>query len=992
MTDKQLPFYAQTSILDKYIHNNNPKANLIALEIIIEMLQTRQDLRNYFFQKGPNAAWAEILWENGFFDAPPTPVQTEDGYMLPWWDVQQFLISIAGQVPNIAVKHAEMIVGDPIYIARAISTLQFVPPEKLSNSISRIIKWLKNPQIAQRIALETFNLLKYLAKQDYTGDAIRLFDLLVEPLPPSDVRDVGNYVLGAEVQSKFKNTSYKEELFEYIKLFNRPVLIEIMEVLKKHLITSLTIEAKAKGYFEEKYSSWWRSAIEETEQDKFKSYKDNLLEALRDSLERFAEEDKLFIESQIQSLLKAEYEILRRLGIHLLGQFPNSYPSLIGHTLGNAENLNDIGIHHEMFLLLQKGFPVLKAVEQKSLVQVILQGPPADYVAQLAKRAEHDYGEDPKQYIDAFSERWIRDRLWMIRDYLTPKNTQILSNLQAKHGEPEHPDFTHWTSKGFTVREIGPLPIDDLSLLSPDELVEFITQWKPEEPKRFGPEEISYTGLATDVANLIFSNYGKYKEHLFSIAIIQPQYAERIFRLLTDNEQAHTIPWDAIFSLIEQLLEKETVRKSIQVNDRENWVNVRRSIVWLLQLGLKNKKRAISFDHLERVKNILFILLYDPDPTLESDRPHAGWIGHNDPVTIAINHVRPNALITLIEYAHYRNSLILKAIENGNTIDIVPGVLELDVEQTLLRKLDRQEDSSWAVHSVYGRFLPILHSFNAEWVNKHLDKIFPENSAEEDILLFVSAWDSYVLFNDFYRPAFDIMRPKYERAIQNLANGLITETNLNPSQHLAVHIGQEYLYSNYDLHSSFGQDSLLVMFYEQALPEAHSGLSWWLWRECVQFDPDKLIKYWPRIRALWEWRIQKATVANHPNIFDKEMQFFAHLPEIAPPTENIDSMWSLLVGLLPHLARSANDDMGWIAFEDYLLEEVNNKPKQVAKLYRLMYEKRLKLRWFHNRPEIKSIIETAASYKEAKQEVLDLIDAMARLGIHDYRYIYEQLA
>lgn len=40
-------------------------------------------------------------------------------------------------------------------------------------------------------------------------------------------------------------------------------------------------------------------------------------------------------------------------------------------------------------------------------------------------------------------------------------------------------------------------------------------------------------------------------------------------------------------------------------------------------------------------------------PTLppESDRPAEGWFGHKDPATVAINHVRSDALIALINYS-----------------------------------------------------------------------------------------------------------------------------------------------------------------------------------------------------------------------------------------------------------------------------------------------------------------------------------------------------
>ena len=73
MSKKEVPFYSQTAILDRYIHSANPGEDPDTLEILLEMLRTRQDLRDYFFRNGPHSAWASILWDQGFFSDPSTP-------------------------------------------------------------------------------------------------------------------------------------------------------------------------------------------------------------------------------------------------------------------------------------------------------------------------------------------------------------------------------------------------------------------------------------------------------------------------------------------------------------------------------------------------------------------------------------------------------------------------------------------------------------------------------------------------------------------------------------------------------------------------------------------------------------------------------------------------------------------------------------------------------------------------------------------------------
>src|SRR3972149_2065537 len=109
MFDKEVPFLAQTAILDRYVHLPNPLADPIAVEVIIDVLKSKPELRAYFFRSGPNSAWASILWENGFFSSPPSPEKTEQGYILPPWDVQFYLASVAIEVPDIVLKHVETI-------------------------------------------------------------------------------------------------------------------------------------------------------------------------------------------------------------------------------------------------------------------------------------------------------------------------------------------------------------------------------------------------------------------------------------------------------------------------------------------------------------------------------------------------------------------------------------------------------------------------------------------------------------------------------------------------------------------------------------------------------------------------------------------------------------------------------------------------------------------------------------------------------------------
>ena len=115
------------------------------------------------------------------------------------------------------------------------------------------------------------------------------------------------------------------------------------------------------------------------------------------------------------------------------------------------------------------------------------------------------------------------------------------------------------------------------------------------------------------------------------------------------------------------------------------------------------------------VQEILFLLVDNPDPNQEQDRPEEGWFGHLDPLTVSMNHVRPMALEALIH-------LTMKKAQLYKDRDLPKW--EQSIEDIFTRKLDRKSDPSWSVHSIYGRYLPSFYWLDPEWVKRNVNNIF----------------------------------------------------------------------------------------------------------------------------------------------------------------------------------------------------------------------------------------------------------------------------
>jgi len=991
MSKKEVPFYTQAAILDPYIHSSSPEENPEALEVLLDMLRSRQELRDYYFRSGPHPSWAKILWKHGFFSEPPPPLKTDHGYTIPFWDVQAYLISIANKVPDIVIKHVKNIHGHPLYISRAIEALRFIDANKAQKVVPKILEWLENPEIAISIASDTYELMKNFAIEGISTCALDLFRGMTSPLPPSDVIKSGDFLFKTEAKSRFEGALNAEKILtEGPELLAKTSIDRTVTILEENLVAALKLEAMAKKMPEFEFVSYWRIAIDKTGQDSDHDYKDKLLEALRDAVVAWVDKAPKIAEPLVERYLEEKHEILRRLGLHILSIFPKEYKKYLALELGNIKNLYDIDVHHEFFMLLHRGVEYLDLSDQQEIVESICDGPDKEKAVTLAKFAQENYGANPDEYLEHHTKSWIRDRLWMLKNSLSEQPAKLLDEIVEELGVPEHPEFTRWHSGAYWVKDVSPIDKHTLSNKSAKELFDFLKEWRLPSDSQFGPERISYEGLSNEVANLLIEDHQKYAETFYSIALLRSEFAVALLEQLAKDEKASKVPWDLCIELCEKLLREESILQSMSRVEGETWVWARNRIVDLLEEGIKKPERAIPIDCLPRVRDLLLLLSDDPDPDLESDRPKEGWSGHEDPATVAINHVRPEALSNLILYALHRIKLIGKT-EEDSFEGPGPQRIEEIVREKLTQKLDKKDDPSWAVHSIYGRHLWMLYWLDKDWVEANIDKIFPEKETDENISYYVAAWDSFVVFNPFNTAMIEMLYPKYARAIDYLSKGYKTETHLRPAESLSGHLIWEYLISDKDIPTSSGEITLLEKFFESVKPEHRGTACRVFWRILEDSQPD-IEKYWPKARNFWEWRVQKASMGNNSTDFDAEMQWFAHLPLTTPPSETITSLWPLLEGLLPHITRGRHGT-SWRSLEKYLAKEVEKYPERSIQYYYLMHTQPELPPYTHHGEEAQKIIETAAANKTSREKALDLINVVAsRLRIYKYRDIYERYA
>lgn len=984
-----LPFYTKLALLAQYLQTDISQEDPNIIRQILQIVESDPGLRKNFFKAVPHYSWASALWNHGFFDAQPLPVADAEGrQFLTHWDVQRYLIAVAHDAWDIVIRHVQSIDSNGWYIQWAIEALCHIPPEYAVPLLPRILNWLEDPFIAQSIDHPTFELMLGFAKAKLEDPAFALFGAMIMPiLPPRSASPTARLLRSTIKPRLLGYYSLLNEELPLLRALNLTKMIQILEG-RLRLVSALLSEHHRSTH----YRSDWRSAIEVTDQDHDDQFEEKLLVALRDSLAAFVEDDPFTAKLWISRYLVDDHTIFRRLGLHLLARHPDKFPDLVAEQLLNRQNLDDIDIHHELFMLLHSGFAVLEVDDRRQLIVLIQTGFPVEREQRYREWFERNNPTaDIDQEVESMHHCWVRDRLWMIRVHLTVQDTHRLDELIAKVGKPSHPEFLTWTeSIDFgKVQDISPLSEAHIAAMNADELVHQVIGWSPSLSGNFFRQR-SYEGLADAVARVISSNLNRYAEHGHKVAILHSIFAEAILGHLANQNNAPSIPWPTCIELIELLL-PEPVRTQIIVEAGEiNWAEVRRAIIRLLERGLEETTELPSVLY-PQVEAILFKLLDDNDPDFENDNPSSDHDGiQNDPLIIALNHVRPLALDLLIRY-QIRQILQVsnEKTQPGDHETLPKRRLNPVIAATLNTRLDPSVEQSLGVRAIFGQRLQTLYWLDSAWTETHLDQILPEDDGLQSTRFFLAAWNTFVVRYHYCSDAqlLEWLRPKYVRAISFLTNELVTKS-LDPAQGLAKHLIVEYLKGTYAIDEPISQQNLLRMFFAEANADMCAHAAWVAWRFCA----DNPRRFWPRVKLLWAWRLQEIAMAGNSVDGKSEIGYFAQLPAVIHSLESMLSMQDLLTATSSYLFDSSPSYGSWEKFEEFLVHKVDQEPLAVIEFYQMMRDHQSDPYRFRPNETRRQILTVGAENQTSRSATLDLIDSIAALGEHGYKDIYLRFA
>ena len=950
-------------------------------------LIARAEHHRYFFDKLHDARWVEPLAAKGFFRHPPPPIPVQRGryYRVPRWPESLFLARIAGSA-------SEDEQGRIVEIALALPETQnvsahqdladialAVPPPLAVRFVPKAKKWVDKLTFSL-VPLKLGELTVHLARGAYPGEALSLARHLLSPLRPHQEKKPDQSPEGhapiPEPRARFEPLFYGEILKNHIPALVRAIGFPTFQMLCGLLESAIRhSRLDAESNKREDYSSGWRPAIEDHEQNfQSRDLPAMLVEALRDTAEQLAEADPSSVPRIVQELEQRNYPVFDRIALHLLRVRADSPPGLVSDCLTRRELFDSSNHRHEYTLLLQERFAGLDLADRERILGWIEAGPDLEL---FAASYETWFGRRPSaEEMENCADQYRMERLWPIRNDLPEAWRVRFATLTARYGDPEHPEFTHFTQiTGATIEDRSPKTIDELRQMPVEDIASFARNWQPPGGFR-GP---THEGLRFVLMKLVAEEPAR-----FALA---PHFLEELppAHLLTalDGFQeaikaGRSFPWPAVLDVCRQLLSRRKGDPA-GTTDREQSSDdlspLTDRIAGLLESALERHPVPIPFDQRHSVIEILQRLAAAPDPSPAS-APHGLTV---DPLRTA-PFDRP-ARVKTLDAAVSVGIWAARHLTEGQQAITLPGGLEVipELKDILEAHLDGNRDRALSVSAFFGRNLPKLATLDASWVEQNLARIFPADGRSID--LYQAAWRGYILlWNHPYPQVFRLLRAHYEAAVDRIQPAVPEEhEHHDPDRQLARHLMILYWHGEIDWDRENG---ILRRFFTRASDVLRA--------EAIQFlgmslahersVPAEVLE---RMRRIWDIR-REATI-------DKA----GHAQEIAafgwwPVSGKFDEPWA--TAQLTQILASAGKATPEPQVIEWLAEVAPRYPREAVRCLELFAEGR---DWdFHASlwdGEANAILGAALrdSQPETRRAAVDLINRLGSRGLRQFRRLLQ---
>ncbi len=799
---------------------------------LLRRVKKKKDLEPFFFRKIKGIRWFDPLQKNGYFSPinNKKPIQSEKGgFEIPNWPVLNYLVNTSEELSfpknkEYIEKFLNIIRDITAYAKKnkysnyltwwqLSKTLKHIPSQYINiDDLVLIDYWLDDPfdkiLIAEELGDKWLFILLDNADTHNTNLALKLIDKLYKIKPEKKNIGASN---GITFFLRFDHHHARKLLINNERklalICGEKIGIDAVKIFENKLIKIFQKKTN-----KDQWSSIWRNAIEEHEQNKYKSnVEDILLSGYRDSLLGFVDKDKNSSIRYLKKLFNRKYETFKRVAIYTINQ---RYGELIDivDILIDDEFFSD-QYRHEMWNFLYQHFQILSKEQKEKVFKII-----EDIV--INNKIE----KDDKNQIAYKRSIWLS----AIKDNDKKALKLYKKYIEITKIEPEHPDFSFYISSGWAGYE-SPISHNNLIELNTDELINTINSYK--DYREFNKSDIE--GLSRAFKEVIKTKADKFYLDLEKFIDCDLAYIYPIIESYNDLwKEKKQIPWNSIWPLLldfcEKLIKKENFWNEENAEKRESFVANRhwivKSISKLIENGTKHDEHAFDQKLLPIAKNILLFILERQKGEKFSKKSDAG--------IFAINSPRGCCLEALINHSLRKCRIADKGNDDHNKA-------WAEYEPIYNSELKKNEHNEYEFATLVTMYLPNFLYMSEKWIISNLSNIFNHNDYQK----WLCAMQGYAYVRIIYSKVY-----KHLKENDDLIKALDDNNLKNIKEKIIQNIVLSFIW-DYEKEENDGNKLISVLIKRNIYEELHH-LIWFVWtlrEKNINELTKKVFTLWPRL-------------------------------------------------------------------------------------------------------------------------------------------------
>lgn len=424
-----------------------------------------------------------------------------------------------------------------------------------------------------------------------------------------------------------------------------------------------------------------------------------------------------------------------------------------------------------------------------------------------------EYNKTDK-YLAYAKKEWLTALLKTGHEQVKLKNDEY---DRINNAEVMHPGHNFWFEIGCGTK--SPISSEELLKKNNSEIVDYVNNYEEKIIGYMGP---SKDGLANEFETVVKQNPLKFCDNLEPLRNLHKMYLSSLFRGLSEAwKQKKEINEEKIFEFILRLLRNnqfwEKNEETVEEDDYTNWTA--NAIAELLDAGLKDDGHAFEIIYLEKIEEILLILLNQINSHLKE--------GDDLILYCAANSTKGMIISALINY-----SLLYAKVNN-----LKNNRWKESVKAQFDRRLDGTVDYSLEYFVCLGQYFYDFYYLDENWVEENIRKIFSQTNDSN----WKATASAYFLFTGkVYEDIYELLKYHgiFEKALTcEFENAAVLESLIN-------HICICYVYYGEDIED---QNSLISKALSKKEKEVFDNII-----RYFQFHPNKEEVHRPKVRQLWE--------------------------------------------------------------------------------------------------------------------------------------------